>query len=50
METTLLRARSSMGWVKAEARVDGKLACSAELMFSVADVADFRMDAQVLHE
>ncbi len=50
METTMLRSRSSMGWVAAEARVDGKLACSAELMFSVAEVADFRLDAAVLHE
>ncbi len=50
METTLLRSRSNMGWVKAEARVEGKLACAAELMFSVAEVADFGMDASVLHE
>ncbi len=50
METTLLRARSNMGWVKAEAKVDGRLACSAELMFSVAEVARFSMDASVLHE
>jgi 3-hydroxyacyl-[acyl-carrier-protein] dehydratase len=50
MEVTVLRARSSMGWVKGEARVDGKLACSAELMFSVATIATFTMDASVLHE
>jgi 3-hydroxyacyl-[acyl-carrier-protein] dehydratase len=50
MEVTVLRARSSMGWVKGEARVDGKLACSCELMFSVAIVPTFNMDASVLHE
>jgi 3-hydroxyacyl-[acyl-carrier-protein] dehydratase len=50
MEVTVLRARSSMGWVKGEARVDGKLACSCELMFSVATVPTFTMDASVLHE
>jgi 3-hydroxyacyl-[acyl-carrier-protein] dehydratase len=50
MEVTMLRARSNMGWVTAEARVDGKLACSAQLMFSVQNVANFTMDATVLHE
>ena len=50
METTLLRSRSNMGWVRGEARVDGKLACSAELMFSLAPIVDFTMDASVLHE
>ncbi len=49
METELLRRRSGMGWVSAEARVDGKLVCSAELMFSVGAVADFVGDASVLH-
>jgi 3-hydroxyacyl-[acyl-carrier-protein] dehydratase len=50
MEVTMLRARSSMGWVKGEARVEGKLACSAELMFSVSAVARFTLDASILHE
>jgi 3-hydroxyacyl-[acyl-carrier-protein] dehydratase len=50
MEVTMLRARSSMGWVLAEAKVDGKLACSAHLMFSVQNVTNFEMDAAVLHE
>ncbi len=49
METTLMRTRSNMGWVLAEARVEGKLACSAELMFSVGAVADFSGDAAILH-
>ncbi len=50
METTLLKARSNMGWVAAEAKVDGKLACSAQIMFSVSTVSEFGMDASVLHE
>ena len=50
METSVLRARTNMGWIRAEAKVDGKLACSAELMFSVANVSNFTMDARVLHE
>jgi 3-hydroxyacyl-[acyl-carrier-protein] dehydratase len=50
MEITRIRLRSNMGRVKADARVDGKLACSAELMFSVSEVAAFGMDAAVLHE
>jgi 3-hydroxyacyl-[acyl-carrier-protein] dehydratase len=49
METTMLRSRSNMGWVAAEARVDGKLACSAELMFSIAAVTNFPY-ASVLQE
>ena len=49
MEVTMLRARSNMGWVAAEAKVDGKLACSAQLMFSVQNVTNFNMDASVLH-
>lgn len=50
MEVTMLRARSNMGWVEAEAKVDGKLACSAQLMFSVQNVTNFNMDATVLHQ
>jgi 3-hydroxyacyl-[acyl-carrier-protein] dehydratase len=46
----MLRGGSSMGWVKGEARVEGKLACSAELMFSVSAVARFTLDASILHE
>jgi 3-hydroxyacyl-[acyl-carrier-protein] dehydratase len=49
METTMLRARSNMGYVAAEARVDGKLACSAELMFSITAVTNFPF-ASVLEE
>ena len=50
MTANLLRMRKSMGWVFCEAHVDGKLACSAELMFSIATVTNFGMDASVLHE
>jgi 3-hydroxyacyl-[acyl-carrier-protein] dehydratase len=50
MEVTMLRSRSNMGWVTAEAKVDGKLACAAQLMFSVQNVTNFNMDASVLHE
>jgi 3-hydroxyacyl-[acyl-carrier-protein] dehydratase len=49
METTMLRARSNMGWVSATAHVDGKLACAAELMFSIAAVTNFP-HASVLSE
>lgn len=50
MEVTLLRSRSSIGWVRAEAKVDAKLVCAADLMFAVADIANFGMDATVLHQ
>ncbi|MBC5810188.1 MAG: 3-hydroxyacyl-ACP dehydratase FabZ [Candidatus Eremiobacteraeota bacterium] len=50
METTLQKTRSNMGWVSAIAKVDGKLACSADLMFSLGMVTDFHLDAAVLHE
>jgi len=50
MEVTLVRMRSRMGWVNGSAYVDGKLACSAELMFSLVTVGDFELDPAVLHE
>jgi 3-hydroxyacyl-[acyl-carrier-protein] dehydratase len=50
MEVTVLRARSSVGWIATEAKVAGKTVCSAELMFSVSMVADFGHDATILHE
>ncbi len=50
MTATVLRTRKNMGWVAGEAHVDGKLAVSAELMFSIATVTNFGMDASVLHE
>ncbi len=50
METVLLRTRKNVGWVHAEAKVDGKLICSVELMFSIAFVGSFGLDATVLHQ
>lgn len=50
MEVTMLRHRRNIGWVSTVAMVDGQLACSAELMFSI--VSDPRMygaDSAVLH-
>jgi 3-hydroxyacyl-[acyl-carrier-protein] dehydratase len=48
MEATLQRARSNIGWIAAEAKVDGKVVCSAELMFSISDVANVLNDASIL--
>ncbi|MGP6156904.1 MAG: 3-hydroxyacyl-ACP dehydratase FabZ [Vulcanimicrobiaceae bacterium] len=50
MEATFLRSRTNVGWVAGEAKVDGKVACSAELMFAVQTVVDFDSDASILHE
>jgi 3-hydroxyacyl-[acyl-carrier-protein] dehydratase len=50
MEVTMLRHRRNIGWVKTVASVDGQLACSAELMFSIAsDPRMFGADSAVLH-
>ena len=50
MEVQLLRTRQNIGWVRAIATVDGKLACSGELMFSVTPAPDaFAADAAILH-
>src|SRR3984957_3965802 len=51
MEVTLVRQKRSIIWVRAEAKVDDQLACSAELMFSIAsDPRSFMLDAAVLHK
>ncbi len=50
MTAAVLKIRKNMGWVRCEAHVDGKLACSAELMFSISTMTNFGMDASVLHE
>jgi 3-hydroxyacyl-[acyl-carrier-protein] dehydratase len=50
MEVTMLRMRSRMGWVNGTAHVDGKLVCSAELMFSLVTVTGLTLDPTVLHE
>jgi 3-hydroxyacyl-[acyl-carrier-protein] dehydratase len=50
MVVTMLRHKRNIGWVGAEATVEGQFVCSAELMFSIA--SDARMmggDASVLH-
>ena len=51
METRMLRARRNIGWVSVEATVDGKLACSGEMMFSIgADATSTAYDATILHQ
>lgn len=50
MEVRMLRHKRNIGWVKAEAQVNGQVACIAELMFSIN--SNDRMiggDASVLH-
>ena len=50
MEVTMLRHKRNIGWVGAEATVDGQFACSAELMFSIAsDMRVYGSDSTVLH-
>ncbi len=34
-EVTMLRSRGDVGWVKAEARVDGQVVCEAEMSFAL---------------
>lgn len=36
-EVTMLKSRGNVGWVKSEARVDGKIVCDAEMSFALAD-------------
>jgi 3-hydroxyacyl-[acyl-carrier-protein] dehydratase len=50
MEIEMLRSRQNIGWVTAVARVDDKLVCSGELMFSVTPGPDTPLtDASILH-
>ena len=50
MEARVTKTRLNIGWVAAEASVDGKLVVSAELMFSISvDPSAFAHDASVLH-
>lgn len=50
MEVTMLRHKRNIGWVSAQAEVDGQFACSAELMFSItSDPRMFGADSTVLH-
>ena len=51
MEARVTKTKLNIGWVAAEARVDGKLVVSAELMFSISvDPSAFSHDATVLHQ
>jgi len=50
MEVRVTKTKLNIGWVTAEAKVDGKLACSAELTFSItSDPSAFSNDASILH-
>lgn len=50
MEVALLKHKRNIGWVSAQANVDGQFVCSAELMFSIAtDPGLSGYDATVLH-
>jgi hypothetical protein len=50
MEISMLRSRRNIGWVAAEAHVDGKPVCSGELMFSVTPgPTPTHADASILH-
>ena len=50
MEVEVVKTRKNIGWVSAVAKVDGVLACSTELAFSIVeDPRAFVMDAAVLH-
>jgi 3-hydroxymyristoyl/3-hydroxydecanoyl-(acyl carrier protein) dehydratase len=51
MVARMLRTRRNVGWVAVEATVDGKVACSGELMFSIgADATSSAYDATILHQ
>lgn len=51
MEARVLRTRLGIGWIQAEATVGGKLACSGELMFSIAEApTGVLYDASILRQ
>jgi beta-hydroxyacyl-ACP dehydratase FabZ len=51
MEARVIRARLNIGWVSAQASVDGKLVCSGDLVFTItADPSAFSDDAPILHQ
>jgi 3-hydroxyacyl-[acyl-carrier-protein] dehydratase len=51
MEARVLRTRRNIGWVSVEATVDGKIACTGELMFSLSsDAQSFAYGATILHQ
>ncbi|BDE04736.1 3-hydroxyacyl-[acyl-carrier-protein] dehydratase FabZ [Vulcanimicrobium alpinum] len=50
MEARVTKTKLNIGWVSAEAKVDGKVVVSAELTFSITiDPSAFANDATVLH-
>ncbi len=50
MEATVLRSKLNIGFVAAEARVEGQVVCSAELSFSIVPAPlPIGMDASILH-
>jgi len=49
VESTVERTRGNIGWVVATASVDGQVAASAQLMFSIASAERDFLDASVLH-
>ena len=50
MEVDVVKTRKNIGWCTAVAKVDGVVACSAELAFSIVeDPRAFVLDASVLH-
>jgi beta-hydroxyacyl-ACP dehydratase FabZ len=51
MEARVLRTRRNIGWVSIEASVEGKLACSGVLMFSIGtDSTSTAFDATILKQ
>jgi beta-hydroxyacyl-ACP dehydratase FabZ len=51
MEARVLRTRRNVGWVAVEATVDGKVACSGELMFSIGgDATGVHYEATILKQ
>lgn len=51
MEATVVKTRLNIGWVSVEAKVHGKLVCSADLSFSISvDPSAFANDASILHQ
>jgi 3-hydroxyacyl-[acyl-carrier-protein] dehydratase len=50
IEAEVIKTRGNIGWVAANARVDGKVVASAQLTYSIVDDAGvFALDAPVLH-
>ncbi len=50
METTIMKARSGIGWVEARASVDDKPVCEAVLMYTIVETPSRASDASVLRE